>query len=178
MDEHNVMVSYCSGCGKKLNPTDNYCGACGAARIESVNVQKKELPIEKPSVSVQAPTKMPKTPIDIILNLILQVIILLLVLAIFFLIVYSFSCAAGLIKDTQDQMCQSLSQSFSGEDVVSDSGGTQAQLRGGCSPGYCWSNGVCCPSSHRYSCGGNCYASSQEAMSASQGRCTSFKAIC
>ncbi|MBR9682893.1 MAG: hypothetical protein GOV02_04405 [Candidatus Aenigmarchaeota archaeon] len=47
-----------------------------------------------------------------------------------------------------------------------------------CSPGECYSNGFCCPSTHRYYCEGSCYGSQSEAMSASQGRCSSNKVIC
>lgn len=52
--------------------------------------------------------------------------------------------------------------------------------RGGCSTGYCLSNGMCCPSNQRYYCHvtNGCHVSQQDAMTKSQGACSSFKIIC
>lgn len=52
--------------------------------------------------------------------------------------------------------------------------------RGGntCGPGFCWSNGSCCPSTSRFYCEGGCYPSAQDAQIASQGRCLTFRVNC
>jgi hypothetical protein len=47
-----------------------------------------------------------------------------------------------------------------------------------CDPGYCLSNGICCSRAAPYYCNGACYATRDKAMSASQGRCSSWKIIC
>ncbi len=57
---------------------------------------------------------------------------------------------------------------------------TTTQPRGGCAVGNCYSNGNCCPNYAPYYCyrTDKCHATQQEAMSASQGACSSFKTIC
>ena len=48
----------------------------------------------------------------------------------------------------------------------------------GCSPGYCSSNGRCCPSNYRYYCDGDCYASQQDALSVGGARCSTYRIVC
>lgn len=47
-----------------------------------------------------------------------------------------------------------------------------------CQPGYCLSNGHCCPSNMRYYCEGSCYATDHAANSASNGRCYNYNIYC
>jgi len=57
-------------------------------------------------------------------------------------------------------------------------GGNTQHIGNGCAPGYCWSNGYCCPSNARYYCEGSCYASQDAALRVSQGRCASQRINC
>jgi len=169
------MAKYCPNCGKKVNPTDKFCKYCGASLTESVKVPKEELKSEKPSTPVSTPSK--PSVAEKVVKIILEIIGLSIGLISIYLVWYTYGCATGRYPNTEDLACQSIYRAFSGGGgSTGGDGGTIAQRY--CPSGYCLSNGHCCPSNYRYYCEGKCYASSNEAMSASQGRCTSFKIYC
>ena len=66
------------------------------------------------------------------------------------------------------------------DSYIPGGGGGGGSVGTGCPTGYCNSNGVCCPSNLRYSCQGSCYASQQDALSASGGSpsCASHRIQC
>ena len=166
------MANFCPKCGKKNNPDDRFCKNCGTNLIESVEVSKEELRPEKPPALVQIPSKRSEPPVFFqIIKACIQILFLGLVL---YLVWYSYGCATGKYPDTGDQMCQSIRQAFrSGGGTTGGGGGTTGgggkQTSIGCqhcSPGYCYVEGHCCPSSAQYYCNGYCYRSSGEAYSA------------
>lgn len=63
--------------------------------------------------------------------------------------------------------------------AVQTQGGAVANTNANsCGSGQCLSNGVCCPSYSKYYCEGRCYASDDDAMSASKGECVNFNIAC
>jgi hypothetical protein len=58
------------------------------------------------------------------------------------------------------------------------SGDSSSSGGNGCQAGYCNSNGVCCPSDHRYECQGSCYSSSTEANANHPGQCNDYRTQC
>jgi hypothetical protein len=66
------------------------------------------------------------------------------------------------------------------QDISCEAGGGGTVFKNPCGAGYCWSNGVCCPSSAQYYCSrtDRCYVSQNAAIKASNGACTSFRVVC
>ena len=180
------MANFCPKCGGKVNPDDRFCKICGATLAGPAEVPKEELRPEKPPVPVQIPSKPsgpsftapiqapPKPSRSSWPAIISDILGGLIGLGILYLIFYSYNCATGKYPNTQDQMCQSIYQAFSGGG--GGGGGTSGGGGGGgsqvsiacqhCSPGYCWTEGHCCPSSAQFYCNGYCYRSSGDAYSA------------
>ena len=129
-------------------------------------------------VPTPAPIQIPSRPSGppIIIEIIKAGIQLLVWGLILYLIWYSYCCATGKYPNTQDRMCQSIYQAFKGGGGTSGGGGGGGTTGGGgskvsigcqhCSPGYCYGEGHCCPSSAQYYCNGYCYRSSGEAYHA------------
>jgi len=142
--------------------------------IVILNKRKKskiESKFEKPPVPVQIPSKRSKPPVFIeIIKAGIQIFFVVLIL---YWVWYSYNCAVGNYPNTGDQMCKSIYQAFKGGGTTGGGGGTTGG--GGskvsigcqhCSPGYCYVEGHCCPSSAQYYCNGYCYRSSSEAYNA------------
>jgi len=66
------------------------------------------------------------------------------------------------------------------QDISCNPGGGGGVFKNPCGAGYCWSNGVCCPSSAQYYCSATnkCYSSKNDAMTAGGARCSSFRIVC
>ena len=167
------MANFCPKCGKKINPDDIFCPNCGASLAGPVEIPKGELRPEKPPVPIQIPSKPSGPPVFI--QIIQAGIQLLFWGLILYLIWYSYGCATGKYPNTGDQMCQSIYQAFKGGGGTSGGGGGGTTGGGGskvgigcqhCSPGFCYVEGHCCPSSAQYYCNGYCYRSSGEAYRA------------
>jgi len=64
--------------------------------------------------------------------------------------------------------------------IICEEDGGGDVFKNPCNPGYCWSSGVCCPSSAPYYCSrtDRCYTSSSSATQASGGACVSFRVVC
>ena len=164
------MTNFCPKCGKKVNQDDIFCKNCGTNLAGSVEIPKEQLTPEKTPVPIKTPTKY------IVRDIIKACIQLFLTGLILYLIWYSYCCATGKYPNTQDRMCQSIYQAFKGGGGTSGGGGGGGTTGGGgskvsigcqhCSPGYCYGEGHCCPSSAQYYCNGYCYRSSGEAYRA------------
>lgn len=163
------MVKYCPECGKKVNPTDKYCKECGATLVESVKVKEKESKFEKKESEVQKPPASVKPPTKYVVRDIVKACIqIFIVVMVLYFVWYSYNCAVGNYPNTGDQMCKSIYQFFSGKETNGD-GDRDKQVSIGCqhcSPGYCWTGTVCCPSYAQYYCNGKCYRSSGDAYNA------------
>ena len=105
------MANFCSKCGGKINPDDKFCKSCGATLIGSVEIPKEELRPEKPPAPIQIPTKPSRPSWTSTISNILGILI---GIGIVFLVLYSLGCGMGMFPDTQDQMCQSIRQTFRG----------------------------------------------------------------
>lgn len=167
------MARFCPQCGSPVEESDKFCRVCGARLESSPQFKSKE---EKSPIGVQSQMQQNKMsdPIGSIMITIISILFVILVL-------YTLACAFGIAEHEKDQACGQVYQLFNGalsESGTTVTGGTIYGTQNSCSPGYCLSNGHCCPSNYRYYCEGKCYASSSDAMSASQGRCSSFKIIC
>lgn len=72
--------------------------------------------------------------------------------------------------------CSSGGGGSSGGSSSSSSGCTGTVAQCNCPTGYCYSAGICCPTTAKYACSGKCYTSSGAAYSG--GGCTTFKTYC
>ncbi|MBW6462354.1 MAG: zinc-ribbon domain-containing protein [DPANN group archaeon] len=173
------MVNYCHKCGKKVNPIDKFCKECGTVLTEPLKEIMKKEPITEKSLVPKGKRQVNfSNPLEAIF---IGIPLLFVVLMILWLAGYSVLCATGAYPDTVDEICQSLSQSFSGSSdssyssSVSDSKTLREQS--GCPVGTCVSNGHCCPTSARYYCNGKCYSSKSDAVAVDY-RCSNFKIYC
>ncbi|MCK4386645.1 MAG: hypothetical protein KAV41_00985 [Candidatus Pacebacteria bacterium] len=118
-----------------------------------------------PPTPEQAPTdEFSKVRKHSIIALIIEIVVIAFV---GYLVLYSYHCATGKYPNTEDRMCQSIYQTFSGKSSASGGGGSQVSIGcRHCSPGYCWVNSGCCPSYAKYHCNGHCYRSQSEAYNA------------
>lgn len=174
------MPNFCPNCGKPVGKNDKFCKECGANLIPQKSTQPVQ-PQQTPQIQApQRPTQPAPSSINA-LGIIETLFIIGVVVLGLALVFYTFGCLTGIIEPGADEMCRSLSPSFSsgsGYQSTYQSGQGQTVAQQYCSPGYCLSNGHCCPSNYRYYCEGKCYATREDAMSASQGRCSSFQIYC
>jgi len=139
---------FCPGCGVKVSKNVNFCPKCGAPT--ALQPAKVVAPIAAPVA---------KVPMQ---NPIVGVIF---VGVFFFLIMFAFYAVGFFdVSDTSSQTSNTSNSS------------TTASVGNGCSPGYCNSNGHCCPSSSKYYCGGKCYYTIDDALAADG--CGSFQIKC
>jgi len=164
------MTNFCPNCGGKVNPDDKFCKNCGATLTGPVEISKEKLTLPitpqwrktlgiesvevepgKPPVLKQIPTK-PSGPAWT--YTITNILGVLMGLGIVFLVLYSLGCAMGMFPNTQDQMCQSIHQAFSGGGGTTGGGESGGGGGGGCTPTGCPSSapwygcGSCWPTSN------------------------------
>lgn len=152
---------YCSECGKKVPAKDKFCPSCGAhikAGESASSSDTASQPAQAAVIPQQAIKPQPNEWGKIagsIFGLIMFLILM-------------YALALFLSPD-------STSGNSAGTTTTGGSSGTASEGNG-CSPGYCNSNGHCCPSNARYYCGGSCYYTIDDALSA--GGCGSFQIKC
>ncbi|MCX6759177.1 MAG: zinc-ribbon domain-containing protein [Candidatus Nealsonbacteria bacterium] len=162
------MANFCPKCGVEVNLDDKFCKSCGANLAGPVEAPKEQLTPEKTPVPVKTPTKY------IVRDIIKACIQIFLLGLILYFVWYSYNCAVGNYPNTGDQMCKYFYETFkggegngNGEDGGGGNGGNQVSIGcQHCSPGYCWTEGHCCPNSTQYYCKSYCYRSSSEAYNA------------
>lgn len=154
------MTNFCPKCGEKINSDDKFCKNCGFDLAAPVDIPKEQPTPEKISSS--------KNIARDIIKAFVQILLLGLFL---YWAWYSYNCAVGNHLDSQDKMCQTFYQLFKGSNkgYLPDGDNRKNQVSIACqhcSPGYCWTEGHCCPNSSQYYCNGYCYRSSNEAYNA------------
>ena len=157
------MANFCPKCGEKVDSNDKFCKNCGAETLASPDVPDEQSIPEKTAIPAKTPSKY------IIRDAIKAFIQIALLILFLYWAWYAYNCAVGNHLNNGDQMCQTIYQFFSSENGGGNDGGGKNQISIACqhcSPGYCWTEGACCPQSAQYYCNGYCYQSSNDAYNA------------